>query len=169
MDIKPQNVVSLTYQLKLDTGEVVDQSTEESPFAFIHGIGQTLPAFDEALEGKKAGDEFEFSLTAENGYGEYQPEHVQVLPKDIFAEAPEGTLELGKTLPMRVGDPANPDTLQTVFGTINEMTEENVTMDFNHPLAGKNLNFSGKVLEVREATNVELDHGHVHGPGGHEH
>ena len=169
MEIKEQNVVTLTYTLALDSGEVVDKATEEKPFAFIHGIGMTLPAFDAALKGKKNGDEFSFSLTAEEGYGVYNDQMIQKLDKAIFAEAPEGTLELGKTLPMQVGDPSNPQAVQTVFGTISEITDDKVTMDFNHPLAGKGLNFSGTILEVREATKSELDHGHVHGAHGHQH
>lgn len=169
MEIQEKNVVTLTYTLVLDSGEVVDKATEEKPFAFIHGIGMTLPAFDSALKGKKLGDKFEFSLTPEEGYGVYNEGMIQNLDKAIFAEAPEGTLVLGKTLPMQVGDPNNPQGVQTVFGTIAEITDTKVKMDFNHPLAGKGLNFSGIILEVREATKSELDHGHVHGPGGHQH
>lgn len=169
MEIKEKHVVTLTYTLKLDGGETVDQATEEKPFAFIHGIGMTLPAFDAALTGKKLGDKFDFSLAAEEGYGGYNQDMVQRIPKNIFDEAPEGTLELGKTLPMQAGDPNRPETLQTLYGVISEITDDVVTMDFNHPLAGKGLNFSGTILEVRPATQTEMEHGHVHGPGGHQH
>ena len=166
MQISKEKVVVLSYQLKLDNGDTVDEATSESPFSFIHGIGQTLPAFDQALEGKSEGDPFEFSLTSEQGYGEYDPSRVQDLDASVFADAPEGALGVGKTLPMQYQDPKNPENLIPVFGTITELTEKVIKMDFNHPLAGKNLNFQGSILEVREATPSELDHGHVHGPGG---
>lgn len=169
MKVQKQHVVVLSYDLKTDAGDLVDQATSESPFAFIHGIGQTLPAFDEALEGKEAGDEFSFSITAENGYGAYEQERVQQIPKEIFAEAPEGTLEIGRTLPMQYNDPSNPGGPSTIYGTVTEVTDAEVTMDFNHPLAGQNLNFSGGIIEVREATKTEMEHGHVHGENGVEH
>lgn len=169
MTVQEKHVVTLTYNLKTDSGDLVDQATQESPFAFIHGIGTTLAAFDAGLLGKAAGDSFEFSIDSENGYGEYDAQKVQELDRGIFAEAPEGTLVKGNTLPMQYNDPSNPAGIQTIYGTIAELKEEVVVMDFNHPLAGQNLNFTGTILEVREATNVELEHGHAHGPGGHEH
>ncbi len=169
MIVQEKHVVTLTYDLKTDNGDLVDQATSESPFAFIHGIGTTLPAFDAGLMGKSAGDTFEFSIDSENGYGEYDKQKIQDLDRNIFADAPEGTLVEGNTLPMQYNDPGNPSGAQTIFGTIAELTETAVKMDFNHPLAGQNLNFSGTIIEVREATNSELDHGHAHGPGGHEH
>ena len=167
MIVQEKHVVTLTYQLKNDNGELLDQTTEEKPFAFIHGLGMTLPAFDAGLQGKSAGDTFEFSIEAANGYGEYNDQNIAEVPLDVFAEAPEGTLVVGASLPMQFMDPnGNP---QTAYGAIVEITDAAVVMDFNHPLAGQNLNFSGTILEVREATNTELDHGHVHGPGGHHH
>lgn len=169
MIVQKHHVVVLSYDLKTDAGDLVDQATTESPFAFIHGIGQTLPAFDEALEGKKAEEAFSFSITAENGYGAYEQERLQKIPADIFADAPEGTLELGRTLPMQYNDPNNPGGPSTIYGTVTEVTDTEISMDFNHPLAGQNLNFSGTIIEVREATKVEMDHGHVHGEHGVEH
>ncbi len=159
----------MTYDLKTDNGDLVDQATQESPFAFIHGIGTTLAAFDAGLSGKKVGEAFAFSIDSANGYGEYDDQKIQDLDRGIFAEAPEGTLTVGNTLPMQYNDPSNPAGMQTIYGTIAELTDDAVKMDFNHPLAGQNLNFSGTILEVREATASELDHGHAHGPGGHEH
>ena len=163
MEVSKNKVVTLTYSLKLDDDKIVDSATVEQPFAFIHGIGQTLPAFDEALAGKKPGDEFSFSLTSENAYGEYLPGYVHSIPKSAFEEAPEGTIEVGNTVPMQDQNG------NALMGVIQEVTDAEVKMDFNHPLAGQNLNFTGKILELREATRAELDHGHVHGPGGHQH
>ena len=163
MEISKNKVVTLTYELKLDSQDVVDQSTEESPFAFIHGIGQTLPAFDSELGGKQKGDDFSFSITADNAYGAYNPGYIHTLPKNAFEGAPEGTLTVGRTVPMQDQE-GNP-----LMGVIMEINDSGVKMDFNHPLAGQNLHFTGKILDVRDATKAELDHGHVHGPGGHQH
>jgi FKBP-type peptidyl-prolyl cis-trans isomerase SlyD len=163
MEIREQRVAVITYVLKGDDGQVIQAATEESPFAFIHGIGQVLPAFDEALLGKKMGDNYAFSLQAADAYGEYNPDQIETLDRGIFEGAPAEYMRVGATLPMEYNG-------HTVFGTITEITNEAVKMDFNHPLAGKNLHFAGIVLDVREATEVELAHGHVHdGPGGHQH
>jgi FKBP-type peptidyl-prolyl cis-trans isomerase SlyD len=163
MQISPKKVVILSYALSLNSGEIVDQATTEKPLAFIHGVGQTLPAFDEALAGKSPQDSFKFSLTKDQAYGNPDSEMVMDLPRQIFAEAPEGALAVGNMLPMQ---DQQGNVLQ---GTIVAMNDQAVKMDFNHPLAGEDLHFSGTVLEVRDATAEELDHGHVHGPGGHQH
>ena len=168
MTIEKNKVVVLTYRLSVG-GELIQETSKDEPFAFIHGIGQTLPAFDGHLENKGQGDAFEFTLTPETGYGAYNPQLIQDVATAAFEGAPEGTLTIGNTLPMQLMDERNPGQSQTVFGTITEMNEEIVKMDFNHPLAGKTLDFSGEILEVRDATPTELEHGHVHGPGGHEH
>src|SRR5262245_27173340 len=126
MEIKQKMVAVITYTLKDDDGTVIQAATEESPFAFIHGVGQVLPAFDAALLGKKMGDNYAFRLTAEEGYGVYNPEHVQELDAAIFEGAPAEYMYVGSTLPMDLGG-------QTVYGTISSITAEVVTMDFNHP------------------------------------
>jgi len=163
MQISPKKVATISYVLTLDSGEVADTATEEQPLAFIHGIGQTLEAFDGHLAGLAAGDEFNFKLAAKEGYGELVEEAIVDLPKDIFAEAPAEMLAVGNTVPMQDQE-GNP-----LQGLIREIGDASVKVDFNHPLAGQALNFSGKVVDVREATQSELEHGHVHGPGGHEH
>ncbi len=162
MEIKENNVAVVTYTLKGDDGNIIQEATSENPFAFIHGIGQVLPAFDAALLGQVVGHKYEFQLDAEQGYGTYDASRKENLDPAIFAEAPKEYIVVGATLPMEFNG-------QTVFGTIAEIKEDAIVMDFNHPLAGKNLHFSGEVLEVREATKEELEHGHVHGPGGHQH
>jgi len=163
--IAPQRVVSLSYSLTLNNGELADHASEEQPLMFIHGIGQTLPAFDEKLDGLAVGDTFSFTLTAEEGYGEASDQYMVELPKNIFEgeDVPADILQIGAILPMQDQD-GNP-----MDGKVVEITDSTVMMDFNHPLAGEALSFEGKVLAVREATEEELDHGHVHGPGGHHH
>jgi FKBP-type peptidyl-prolyl cis-trans isomerase SlyD len=162
MKIEEKRVAVVTYLLKGDDGNVIQEATEENPFAFIHGVGQVLPAFDNALLGKIAGDVYEFRITAEEGYGLYDESRIEDLDPQIFSEAPAEYIVVGATLPMEFNG-------HTVFGTITAIRPDAVVMDFNHPLAGKNLHFSGKVLQVRDASPEEIAHGHVHGPGGHHH
>ena len=163
--IAPNKVVSLSYTLMLNSGELADEATADQPLVFIHGIGQTLPAFDDQLDGLSVGDTFSFTLSAEDGYGESSPNYIVEIPKNIFEgpDVPDDILEIGATLPMQDQD-GNP-----MDGVVVEIGDDTVTMDFNHPLAGEALGFSGTVLDIREATQEELDHGHVHGEGGIEH
>lgn len=165
MQINPKTVVSLTYTLTLDNGDIADQTSDERPFLFIHGVGQTLSAFDKNLEGLKAGDHFSFTLAAHDAYGVSHPDRVINIARSIFEgpEVPPDLLVVGNIVPMQDQD-GNP-----MDGTIIEVDDEKVRMDFNHPLAGQNLHFTGNILSVRNATAEELDHGHVHGPGGHHH
>lgn len=163
--IKPNAVVGVSYQLKLSNGELADEATSEQPLLFIHGIGQTLPDFDSNLSGLSIGDNFEFTLTAEQGYGEHNPNYVVDLEKQIFEgpDVPEDLLTVGNMLPMQDQE-GNP-----LDGKVLEVGDATVKMDFNHPLAGESLNFTGTVLSIREATPEELSHGHVHGEGGVQH
>ncbi len=164
-NIAPNKVVSLSYTLMLNNGELADEATAEQPLVFIHGVGQTLPAFDDQLAGLGVGDTFSFTLSAEDGYGESNPNYVVDLPKSIFSgpDVPEDLLEIGALLPMQ-DEEGNP-----MDGTVLEISEDMVKMDFNHPLAGEALSFAGTIIDIREATPDELDHGHVHGDGGIEH
>ncbi|MES2617789.1 MAG: peptidylprolyl isomerase [Bacteroidota bacterium] len=165
MQVGKNKVVSLTYTLTLQNGEVADTATEESPFVFIHGIGQTLPHFDQQLTDLKAGDAFSFEIDAENAYGVSNEENKVAIPRDVFSgpEVPKDLLVVGNMVPMQdnYGNPMN--------GIIIGIDDDQVHMDFNHPLADQKLSFSGAIISVREATDDELSHGHVHGPGGHHH
>jgi len=163
--INPNAVVGVSYQLKLSNGELADEATSEQPLLFIHGIGQTLPDFDSNLSGLSIGDNFEFTLTAEQGYGEHNPNYVVDLEKQIFEgpDVPEDLLTVGNMLPMQDQE-GNP-----LDGKVLEVGDATVKMDFNHPLAGESLNFTGTILSIREATPEELSHGHVHGEGGVQH
>lgn len=165
MQISTGKVVGITYTLTLDSGEIADQATTENPFVFIHGIGQTLEAFDTNLDGLKQGDAFTFSIQAEDGYGTANPQNIIDLPKSVFAgdDVPSDLLVVGNIVPMQDQD-GNPLT-----GVIREISDDSVKMDFNHPLSDQALNFAGTVVSIREATAEEMDHGHVHGEGGHHH
>lgn len=165
MKITKHTVPSVSYTLKVE-GDVVDQADNTNPLVYLAGVGMMIPGFEKELEGMKAGDTFEFGLTSEDAYGPRNEEAIVPVPMDVFkveGNVDTEVVKVGATLPMQDQE-GNP-----MHGTIIEMKENDVVMDFNHPLAGKDLNFSGKVEEVREATKEELEHGHVHGPGGHQH
>lgn len=158
MKIDKHKVVVLTYELKVD-GMIADKATEIKPLDYIQGCHMLIPAFEDQLEGKQEGDSFEFSLQPEDGYGPYEPKHRFGIPKSSFeinGEIREDLLQVGRMIPMLNG---NGDVCHAL---IVEIKEESVTVDFNHPMAGKVLNFTGKILSVREATEKELSEG-LHG------
>ena len=151
MKIAPNTHVALTYQLMVD-GELVDQATVERPLEFIYDAGFLLPAFEEKLKDLEKGHTFEFKLDAANGYGEVMPEAVIELPKTAFmvdGKIDDEMLQVGNTIPMMDNQG------HQMIGMVTEVEPEFVMMDFNHPLAGKELHFSGKVEEVREVTDVD--------------
>lgn len=159
MKIKEHSVVALTYELTVD-GAVADKCTEEKPLEFIQGMGYLLPQFEANIAGLEAGDPFAFTLSAKDGYGEIDPQRIIDLPVDAFKD------QNGKLLTelMVVG---NTVTLvnqlgQPVPAKIVEVGTESVKMDINHPMAGKTLNFTGKIMNVREATEKEIKEG-LHG------
>ncbi len=165
MKITKHMVPSVTYTLMVD-GEVVDMAEKDKPLTFVHGIGAMVPGFEKNLEGLTAGTNYKFTLSPEEAYGPYDEQAVVSLPISTFmveGKVKKEMLNIGQVVPMQDqnGNPMN--------GTVMEVTGDVVKMDFNHMLAGKELNFAGEILEVREATPAEIDHGHVHGPGGHEH
>ena len=165
MKIVKHTVPSVTYTLVVD-GEVVDMAEKDKPLSFIHGIGMMVPGFESNLEGLTSGTKYDFKLTPEDAYGVYNEEAVVDLPISTFmvdGKVNEKMLNVGQVVPMQDqnGSPLN--------GTIMEINKEAVKMDFNHMLAGKELNFIGEIIDVREATKEEIEHGHIHGPGGHQH
>ena len=165
MEIGKNKVVTVSYALKVD-GEIWEESTEEQPLLYISGIGMMIPGFENQLNGLKKGAQYTISVTPDQGYGEYNPEAVAELPMSTFevdGELQKELLFVGNLIPLQDQD-GNP-----LNGEVTAITDEFVTIDFNHKLSGKVLHFEGEVIDVREATPEELDHGHVHGPGGVEH
>ena len=156
MNASKDKVVTIAYKLTVD-GEPVDQGE----LAYIHGHQQIIPGLERELEGRSAGDSFETTLAPADAYGERDEEGVQVVPRSAFPE--DAKVESGEQFYAQDSQ-GNPMPL-----TVTKVAGDDVTVDFNHPLAGKTLNFSVEVKEVREATPEELAHGHVHGPGGHQH
>jgi FKBP-type peptidyl-prolyl cis-trans isomerase SlyD len=165
MKIEPQHVVSLTYDLYVKqedgTEALVESATEEQPLTFLYGAGQMLPKFEENLSALSTGDKYDFRLTANNAYGNYDDEAVANLPKEMFkgTEIPE----IGSVLPLQDN---NGNHFQ---GQVVSIAEDSVIVDLNHPMAGQDLHFKGSILNVRPATPEELSHGHAHGPDGHHH
>lgn len=158
MNISAKKVVVLTYELEVE-GNLADKATKEQPLDYIQGAHMLLPAFESALEGKSVGDTFDFTLSAEEGYGEVDPARVIELPMDAFSVDGKVMTELlvkGRMIPMLDGDG------NVVQGVVVEVKDDCVVMDFNHHLAGKALHFTGEVIEVREATEKELTEG-LHG------
>ncbi len=168
MEVGKNKVVTLTYTLHLndENGEVIQTVDKERPFVHLFGVGTLLPSFEENMAGLKANDTFGFKLTAEDGYGNPSDEMIVELEKKIFeidGKIDEEMVAIGKTITMQDQN-GNP-----LDGKVMAVKEESVIMDFNHPLAGENLYFTGTILDVREATEEEMSHGHVHGAGGHHH
>lgn len=170
MPIAKNNVVYISYQLAFpdedgqpDVVEIVD---EKEPMVFIHGLSGLPEAFENNLLGLNEGDTFDFSISAEDAYGNVDPNAIIQLPKSIFqaeGQSADDILQIGNFIPM-TDDQGN-----RMQGLVVSIEGETVTMDFNHPLAEKTLMFQGKILKIREATPEEIAHGHVHGEGGVHH
>lgn len=152
MKIDKNCVVALTYDLEVDN-EIVQSVKEDSPMEFIYGTGYLLPKFEEQIHQKEAGDRYDFTLAAADAYGEEDPQAFVELPKEIFkvdGKIEEGLLTIGHVLPMQDSDG------NRLHGSIDEVREKTVVMNFNHALAGCELHFSGSIISVREATAQEL-------------
>lgn len=168
MTIEKNKVVSLLYELRIGNaaGELVEKVDPSEPFTFLFGAGGLLPEFETNLKGKKAGEKFEFGIKSENAYGSFSLEAIVDIPKNVFVvngELASEMLQVGKMIPMR------DDQGHAMHGKVLAVEPETVKMDFNHPMAGKDLFFTGEIVEVRTASADEISHGHVHGPGGHHH
>jgi FKBP-type peptidyl-prolyl cis-trans isomerase SlyD len=160
MKIEKNSVVSMHYTLKDDNATVLDSSDGRDPLVFIQGHGNLIPGLEAELEGKAAEDVLDVSIAPELGYGVRHEGLVQVLPKEQFAGVPE----------LKPGMQFQANTEQgPIMITIIEVKEDGVVVDGNHPLAGVTLNFHVEIVSVRAATESEIEHGHVHGAGGHQH
>ncbi len=160
MKIENNVVVSLAYQVKMEDGVVVDQSTVDAPLDYLHGNNNLIPGLEKALEGQKAGDKFSVTVGPEEAYGEHSDDLVQRVPANVFQGV--DTLEVGMRFLA--------DTDQGPIPVeITEVDGEEVVVDGNHMLAGQTLTFDVEVVAVREATKEEIEHGHVHQAHGHDH
>ncbi len=160
LTVADDTVVSLDFTLHLDDGQVVGSSKDGDPLQFLHGHGQIIPGLETALAGMSLGQEKDVVVEPDEGYGKRNPEALQLVPTDAFP--PNTELSPGMGLQMR-------DQQGRVFQAyVVEVRDDGVVLDFNHPLAGKTLHFHVKVVDLREATDAELEHGHVHEEGAHE-
>ena len=160
MQIADQCVALFHYTLTNDAGDVIDSSSGNEPMAYLHGVGNIVVGLEKAMTGKQSGDKFEVVVTPEEGYGQRNESLVQTVPRSMF----QGVDEI--TVGMRFQAQSDHGPVSVI---VTEVTDENVTVDGNHALAGQSLNFAIEVTEVRAASAEELEHGHVHGPGGHQH
>ena len=160
MEIIADRVVTIHYTLKDDAGEVIDSSAGGEPLAYIQGHGNLVSGLERALEGKQDGITLAVTVAPEDGYGKRDAALVQRVPKRSLQGA--GDIRKGMQFQARTEDGMR---MFTVIAVVGDM----VTLDGNHPLADQTLHFDIEVLGVRDATTEELEHGHVHGAGGHHH
>ena len=165
MKIAKDTAVSIHYHLTDDDGDVIDSSRGKEPLAYLHGHGNLVPGVEKALDGQGAGAKLQTVVTPEEGYGSRDPEldvaiDLELFPEDVRPELQPGMMFQGE-------HPTEGE--QSVHYTIVEVLEDRVHATGNHQLAGVTLHFDIEVIDVRAATAEELSHGHIHGPGGHDH
>ena len=161
MTIAANKAVSIEYTLTNDDGDVIDSSAGGAPLVYLQGAGNIIPGLEKALEGKAVGEELTVTVEPEDAYGEYSAELVSTLSASMF----EGVDQLEVGMQFHASAPDG----QMQIVTIRDLDGDDVTVDGNHPLAGQRLNFKVKVVAVRDASEEEVAHGHVHGEGGHQH
>jgi FKBP-type peptidyl-prolyl cis-trans isomerase SlyD len=157
MQVKKDTIVTFDYTLKDEGGNVIDSSKDHGPLSYVHGSGNIIPGLENGLEGKSAADSFVVTVSPEEGYGERDESLTQVVDREVFGL--EGELEAGMQFQA-------PTENGVMVATVVNIDDDDITVDGNHPLAGIQLNFDVTIVDVREATAEELDHGHVHGEGG---
>ena len=160
MKIAHEKVVSIHYTLTNSEGTVLDSSSGGEPLAYLHGFGNIIPGLENALEGKGAGDKLSVTVEPEQGYGARDERLVQAVPRSAF----KGVEDIAPGMQFQAQGPQGARLV-----VVTQVADDEVTVDANHPLAGQTLNFDVEVSGVRDATAEELEHGHVHGPGGHHH
>ena len=160
MKIAENKVVTINYTLRDDDKTILD-SAQDSDFAYLHGAQNIIPGLESALEGKAVNDELSVSIAPADGYGERNDDMTQIVPKEMFGV--DGDIQVGQQF--HAASPEGHEIMVTVMA----IDDENITVDGNHPLAGATLHFEVKVMDIRDASEEELEHGHVHGPDGHDH
>jgi FKBP-type peptidyl-prolyl cis-trans isomerase SlyD len=162
MTITTSKVATIHYTLKNEQGETLDSSEGQEPLAYLQGHQNLVPGLEQALEGKSVGDKLSLVVAPEQGYGDKDPELIQELPRSMF----------GGIDNIEVGMEFHAETAQGMqIVEVIDVEEDTITIDGNHPLAGVDLHFEVEVMEIRDATEEELQHGHVHGAEGcgHDH
>lgn len=162
MKISQNKVALIHYKLTDKDGVTIDSSEGRDPLAYIQGIGNLIPGLEQELEGKATGDKLNAVIAPEHAYGKRDESLVQMVPKSGFNGSDE-ELQVGMQVQVETEEQG------MAIAVVTKIEEEDVTLDLNHPLADLDLHFDVEVVEVREATQEELDHGHAHGVGGHDH
>ena len=161
MPLESNKVVTFNYSLKDSAGTLIETTENKEPLSFITGFKQILPKLEEAISGMIIGSKKDVKLSAADAYGEFDEKAVQQVKRSQFPE--DLNIEVGMSYI------ANSQQGEQTHFVITDVNDDDVTIDFNHQLAGKDLEFNVELLDVRNATEEELNHGHVHGPGGHQH
>ncbi|MCW8831112.1 MAG: peptidylprolyl isomerase [Gammaproteobacteria bacterium] len=157
MQIEKDKVATLHYTLKDNEGNILDRSSDGS-FVYLHGAMNIIPGLENALAGKSSGESINVKIAPEEAYGVRNDEHIQEVPKGMFEE--------GVDIQVGMQFHAQGPNGETLMVTVTEVKDEVVVIDGNHPLAGMELNFDVRVIDVRDASTEELEHGHVHSPEG---
>lgn len=160
MQVADNMAVSIHYTLSNDEGEVIDSSVGDDALVYLHGNGNIISGLEQALNGKKVGDKFNVRIPAEDAYGEFMEDRVQVIPRSMF----EGVDELEVGMKFHADVSSGPGVVSIVA-----IDGDDITIDGNHPLAGMALTFDVEIVDIRPATSEEIAHGHIHGPDGHHH
>ena len=160
MKIEKHSVVSVNYTLKNDAGEVLDTSDGREPLTYLQGVGAIIPGLESQLVDKVVGDKFTTTVQPQDAYGVRREDLLKVVPKS----GSQGDEEMVIGMQVQLETEHGP-----AIASVSKIEGDDVTLDLNHPLADTVLHFDIEVVEIRKATQEEIDHGHVHGPGGHHH
>lgn len=160
MEISKNKVVHIDYTLKDKEGSLIDTSKGHQPLAYIHGIGNLIPGLEKELEGKKVGDKIKAEISPADGYGKRDEQLIQKVPLEQFPESEK--LKVGMQIQIHTN-------LGVGIGKIAGVSDKEISIDLNHPLADVELHFNVEIMSVREASEEEIQHGYVHGDGGHHH
>lgn len=160
MEVSENKVVKMHYKGTLNDNSMFDSSEGKEPLEFVYGIGMIIPGLEKELAGLKAGDKKTIKVACADAYGEKNDQAVQEVPKDQFPQ----DIEVKEGMQLMAQGPQG-----AIPVKVAKINDETITVDFNHPLAGEDLTFDVEIVEVRDATPEELEHGHSHGPGGHPH
>jgi FKBP-type peptidyl-prolyl cis-trans isomerase SlyD len=161
MPIQQHSVVSIHYKVvDNDSDQLIDSSENKEPLTYLHGASNIIAGLEQALEGRVVGDSFEVTIAPADAYGEQVADKIQTVPRNLFDNLEKVEAGVSVTADTESGP---------VHLVITEVTDETVTVDGNHPLAGRSLRFEVNVETIREGSDEEIAHGHVHGPEGHDH
>jgi len=162
MTITKNSIATLHYTLKDDAGEVLDIADENNPFLYMHGVGGMIPGLEKALENRAAGENVVVSVPPAEAYGERNPDLTQDVPREMFGEVDDDDMKVGAQFQAQTDQGVEIITVAAIEG-------DTIKIDGNHPMAGETLHFDVNILDIRDATDEEISHGHPHGPGGHQH